>query len=397
MMDIGELIENVDKNRIYKIITDLEGPKHPMDNMDALNQAGDYVIEYLTDIGIDVEVQSFKIKGFDDEFRNILGIIGDPNKPAILIGSHYDTVRFCPGANDNLSAVAVSLEVARQLMKLEEPPTVIIACFTLEEGHPGVLRYKYDLLKKHGLMNDKLKYVSTELIDANKSVIKKARQLSQQGHENTKKYKIILEETLTKEEKDIATILDKVYEEFNSNQLEESLSLVGSKEYVKKVVEDNINIKSIVNYDCLGWIKKEHGTQKRLPITPEMDSFLDSYKIDKENMVGNFIGIAGEKNSFEYVECFASCCTGTDIDFPHLAMKLPLDYKGLKKMLPDILRSDHSPFWKAGIPGVFISDFANFRSELYHTPADLSQFIDYDILKQVAQATVKYIMTLNNN
>lgn len=391
-MTIDQLLKQVDHNQIYKIITDLEEARHPMDNMQALNMAGDYIFDYLKDLGADVETQDFHVKGFDDTFKNIIGHIGDKSKPAILIGSHYDTVRFCPGANDNLSAVAVSLEVARLLLKLENPPSVIIACFTLEEGHPGAFKYKTQLMKEHGLMSDKLKYMSIELLKASKTIQNKSRALSQQGFESHQIYKEILKGEICKEERQIANVLEMVYDEFQSDTLEESLFLVGSNAYVKKVLEDKINIKSILNYDCLGWIKKEHGTQKRLPVTPEMASFFDEYKMDMENLVGNFIGIAGDKNSFAEVDKFSACCQESHMEVPYFAMKLPLDHSMLKKMLPDVLRSDHSPFWKAGIPGLFISDFANFRSEKYHTPADQSEFIDYDTLKKITQASIKYIV-----
>ena len=36
-----------------------------------------------------------------------------PRLPSLVIGAHYDTVTGSPGADDNASAVAVLLEVAR--------------------------------------------------------------------------------------------------------------------------------------------------------------------------------------------------------------------------------------------------------------------------------------------
>ncbi len=392
---IEKLIDNVDKNRIYKIITDLEGPKHPIDNMDELNEAGDYIINYLTELGIDIKVHSFKVKGFEEEFRNIIGVIGDPSKPAILIGSHYDTVRFCPGANDNLSAVAVSLEVARQLSVLKNPPTVMIAAFTLEEGHPGAIKYRDELLFKEGLTDIKGRYTSPNLIVENRKLFKKAKQLRINGQKITERYKtIIADETSSEDEIRLATVLDKVYEVYNPDHLEEDLALVGSRAYVKKVIKEKIDIKSMLVYDCLGWIKHDQGTQKKLPLTPEMAPFLNAYKVDMDNLVGNFIGIAGDKYSIDAVKHFAHYCGESELDMPHLEMNLPLDYAQLKKMLPDVLRSDHSPFWEAGIPGIFISDFANFRSELYHTPGDQSNLLDYDMLKKITQATIKYIVNM---
>ncbi len=395
-MDIQSLLESIDKDIIYKIITDLEGPRHPIDNMLELNRAGDYIINHLEELGIKTSTQNFKIKGFDDEFRNIYGIIGDPTKPALLIGSHYDTVRFSPGANDNLSGLAVSLEVARALMKLDNPPTIMIAVFTLEEGHPGVLKYKNQLLEQHGLINSKGVFNSAKTMCSYNSLVSKAQKLKLQGIKNNQVYKLLKDEVNAScETIQLASVLEQVYTEYDSDVLEESLNIVGSKTFMKKVIAENILIDSIIIYDCLGWIKQSHSTQRKLPLTPQIEPYIKKNRVDMENLVGNFIGIAADKHSSKYLNHFISHCANKDLDIPYLAMDFPLDHSQLKKIIPDILRSDHSPFWAAGIPGIFISDLANFRSELYHTPADQSQHIDYEMLVKVAQLTISHILTID--
>jgi len=40
---------------------------------------------------------------------------------------------------------------------------------------------------------------------------------------------------------------------------------------------------------------------------------------------------------------------------------------------------------------LFITDMANFRSELYHTPADQLNRIDYTTLDRISAATIKYL------
>ncbi|QOR37040.1 M28 family peptidase [Clostridium sp. 'deep sea'] len=64
----------------------------------------------------------------------------------------------------------------------------------------------------------------------------------------------------------------------------------------------------------------------------------------------------------------------------------------MKKYASDVLRSDHWSFWKKGIPGLFITDMANFRSEYYHTPADISKNINYEALQKIAMATLKVLV-----
>src|SRR4029079_13798378 len=60
-----------------------------------------------------------------------------------VVGAHYDTVPNTPGTDDNASAVAVLLELARRLGHARLKAPVLFAAFTLEEppayltGHQG--------------------------------------------------------------------------------------------------------------------------------------------------------------------------------------------------------------------------------------------------------------------
>lgn len=45
-------------------------------------------------------------------------------------------------------------------------------------------------------------------------------------------------------------------------------------------------------------------------------------------------------------------------------------------LVPDLLRSDHGPFWLADIPAAMLGDTADFRSPHYHRPSDRPETID---------------------
>jgi Zn-dependent M28 family amino/carboxypeptidase len=62
----------------------------------------------------------------------------------------------------------------------------------------------------------------------------------------------------------------------------------------------------------------------------------------------------------------------------------------------DLLRSDHAPFWRQGIPGVFLTDTAEFRYPYYHTPADLIDKVDFDFLAKMCKAIVATITSLKS-
>jgi Zn-dependent M28 family amino/carboxypeptidase len=51
----------------------------------------------------------------------------------LLLGAHYDTVRGCPGANDNGSGVAAMLEISRRFAELAPAVTVRFVAFVNEE------------------------------------------------------------------------------------------------------------------------------------------------------------------------------------------------------------------------------------------------------------------------
>ncbi|MFQ5508268.1 MAG: M20/M25/M40 family metallo-hydrolase [Leptospirillia bacterium] len=57
----------------------------------------------------------------------------EPDPGVWLVGAHYDTVEGTPGADDNASAVAVLLEMAREFTRVDPKQTVRFVAFTNEE------------------------------------------------------------------------------------------------------------------------------------------------------------------------------------------------------------------------------------------------------------------------
>lgn len=373
----------INKNRIYQTIIDLEGPRHPITSIDHLNFTADYIIKELKALDIHVKIQSFEVKGFKGSFRNIIASIGEINETTIMLSGHYDSVQYSPGANDNLSAVAVLLETARIIKYMENPPNVSFSFFTLEEGNPAIRQAINEKFIDTGIVNKKLKYKSLDLLNASKSLLRKSRPLFSKLYSPIRVYENLLNTDLSASELQLAKIYLEVYKSFPDTD-ENTLPVIGSSMYVESL---NVNIKCLVNFDCIGWIKKEKGTQKSLPIPGDYLSFFDKINMNPEEMRGNYIGIAGDINSSSYLKTYSKCMK----DIPHLAMDVPLSHDQMKQLVPDLLRSDHRPFWKRGIPALFITDLANFRSELYHTPADQSQFLDYDMLEKIAETTISFV------
>ncbi|HSG05716.1 MAG TPA: M28 family peptidase, partial [Nitrospiria bacterium] len=71
---------------------------------------------------------------------------------------------------------------------------------------------------------------------------------------------------------------------------------------------------------------------------------------------------------------------------PYLTLEVP----GAGERLPDSRRSDHAPFWDAGLPALMLTDTANYRNPNYHQPGDRLETLNRVFIKQVAEAVVRF-------
>lgn len=76
-----------------------------------------------------------------------------------------------------------------------------------------------------------------------------------------------------------------------------------------------------------------------------------------------------------------------DILLPVLPLKVP----PWIPLVRNLRRSDHTPFWVAGIPAVMITDTANFRNPHYHQMSDAADTIDLQLVAKAARMVVEVI------
>jgi Zn-dependent M28 family amino/carboxypeptidase len=104
---------------------------------DNLKKAAAYIRKFYQDIGLAVHGQTYFYS--DLPMENIVAEISSGARPKhrLLVGAHYDSVAGTVGADDNASAIAVQLEVARHLTTLivEEKLDLAVkfVSFALEE------------------------------------------------------------------------------------------------------------------------------------------------------------------------------------------------------------------------------------------------------------------------
>ncbi len=92
-----------------------------------------YIDSELHSYGYTPQQQSFKVA--EQTFVNVVAELGGMQHPdkILVVGAHYDTAGDLPGANDNGSGVAATLELARHFSKAKPARTIRFVFFANEE------------------------------------------------------------------------------------------------------------------------------------------------------------------------------------------------------------------------------------------------------------------------
>ena len=140
-------------------------------------------------------------------------------------------------------------------------------------------------------------------------------------------------------------------------------------------------VKGAIVLDMIGYACRTPGCQTypaRLPLSNVPDT-------------GEFLAVLGLQDHTDLMGAFMRSAQTT---WP-LVLTLPIPNPMLK-LFPDLLRSDHAPFWEKDVPAVFVTDTANFRNPHYHTPQDTPDTLDIDFFSGSAQHVVNAIAALLN-
>lgn len=123
------------------------GPRVP--GSEASSRCGDWIVRSFTDLGLDVSEQKTTVKGWDGKSlpcRNIMARWKPEMQRRVVVFTHWDSRPWADqdpdsthhrqpvmAANDGASGVAVMLEVARLLDKLNPNVGVDFVCFDVED------------------------------------------------------------------------------------------------------------------------------------------------------------------------------------------------------------------------------------------------------------------------
>ncbi len=118
------------KDHVYKLAHEIGD--RSIFRYDKLEEAAGYIVQTLASFGYNVEFQEYTLS--NKIVKNIIATKIGIHRPKeiIIVGAHYDTC-FNPGADDNASAVAVLLELARSMSDKQTDYSIKFIAFVNEE------------------------------------------------------------------------------------------------------------------------------------------------------------------------------------------------------------------------------------------------------------------------
>jgi Zn-dependent M28 family amino/carboxypeptidase len=149
--------------------------------------------------------------------------------------------------------------------------------------------------------------------------------------------------------------------------------LLGSNEFVAHLAgQSTWEVEEAHIFEMVGFCNRAAGSQRMPPGLPGVTA----------PDVGDFLALLANRRSNAIAENVLTLAASYLPQSRVLALKI---YLGIEKFFGHLLRSDHAPFWKAGIPSVMWTDTSEFRNPHYHQVSDTPETLDYDFVSQVAK------------
>ena len=156
--------------------------------------------------------------------------------------------------------------------------------------------------------------------------------------------------------------------------------LLGSLAFTNRL-DNLVDVKGAIILDMIGYACH----------TPGCQAYPAQLPLSNVPKTGDFLTVLGLQRHVDLTGVFMLSAQTT---WPKV-LTLPIPNPMLR-LFPDLLRSDHAPFWEKDVPAVLVSDTANFRNPNYHTPQDTLDTLDTAFFKGSAQHVVNAIATLLN-
>ncbi|MFM7851729.1 MAG: hypothetical protein ACKO96_07350, partial [Flammeovirgaceae bacterium] len=107
-------------------------------------------------------------------------------------------------------------------------------------------------------------------------------------------------------------------------------------------------------------------------------------RVKKMNYKGNFVICIANESSKELQDVFEDNLFRSATSRACISLLLPKNGESFRELRV----GDHSTFWDAGYPGIFIGDGADTRNPYYHSEYDSLGDLNYAFMKDVTAATL---------
>lgn len=155
--------------------------------------------------------------------------------------------------------------------------------------------------------------------------------------------------------------------------------LLGSRWYLEHLgAEDRVRLREAHIFEMVGFYSKVPGSQQEPPGLPV-----------KWRDTGDFIGLLTNSKSNSIADRVIRHTKQVGSRTHLSSMKVRF---GVENQFGDLLRSDHVPFWDAGLPALMWTDTANFRNQNYHQSSDLPHTLDYEVMADVTRIIVGHVI-----
>lgn len=153
---------------------------------------------------------------------------------------------------------------------------------------------------------------------------------------------------------------------------------MGSKIYVRSLLDKDENIIAMFSLEMLGFYSDKKGSQRYPAVAnlfyPDTASFIAFVS----NLPSRSLLISAMAN-------YSGKAT-----VPAHGLAVP------EFLVPDIRRSDHASFWDFGYPAVMITDTADYRNINYHTVGDVIGTLDFNRMAGVVAGLINTFELLAN-
>ena len=298
--NIQEMADQVDPDRLMTTLEQIAIPRHHSADPAGLQLVRDSIHQIFQQIGLQTSIHTATYSGIQAD--NILGRKPGTIDPAktFIVDGHYDAVEGTPGADDNGTAVAATLEIARVLSQYYFRNSLRFIGFAFEEE-----------------------------------------------------------------------------------------GIVGAQQYVQNGINAWEEIHGVLNMEMIGYYSDQPNSQTMPPGFDQLFPTVAAELAANGNR-GDFLTIVGNTASDALKDIFA---TASEQYVPQLK-RVVLSVPGNGQIAPDLRRSDHAPFWDAGMQALMLTDGSNYRNPNYHLSSDDVSTIHQEFFVNCTKAVLAAAATL---